>query len=242
MLSDQDTRAIALIVAAGQGVRMGGGTRKQYLTLSGHPILYHTIRIFDASPRIEAIYVVVPPEDMTFCREQIIDPLDPGTDIRLVAGGAERQDSVANGLTAIGDEVEEESQTIVLIHDGVRPFVTEEQVAASIAGAVSTGACTLGVPVSDTLKRVDPAGLVDATLERSSVWSVQTPQAFRLDLVRRAHTEAHRSGLRATDDASLVEHLGHPVRVIPGSRYNLKITRKEDLAMAQAIFEMERIG
>ena len=234
--------AVALIVAAGQGVRMGGKVKKQYLALAGRPLLSHSLEVFDLCPKIEAIFLILPPDDIDFCRENILTPLDPLKKIHLVSGGAERQDSVYNGLRAIDDvdaDGRENGSDIVIIHDGVRPFVTGRQIEESVAGAISAGACILGVPVSDTLKRVGPAGVIDRTLERDTIWFAQTPQAFRRDLIREAHDHARQTGYRATDDASLVEHLGYPVSIIPGSRYNLKITRKEDLELAWAILQFQ---
>lgn len=226
---------VALIVAAGQGVRMGGKVKKQYLALTGRPVLSHTLKVFDACPGIDAIFLVLPSGDVDFCRKNVLTPLDPQKKIHLVSGGAERQDSVYNGLRAIEEEGHGDGPDVVVIHDGVRPFVTIEQIGACVAGAISTGACILGIPVSDTLKRVDSNGIIDQTFERDTIWFAQTPQAFRLGLIRNAHHHTRQTGYRATDDASLVEHLGHPVKIIPGNRYNLKITRREDLEIARAI-------
>lgn len=232
--------AVALIVAAGQGVRMGGKVKKQYLALSDRPILSHTLEVFDLCPEIDAIFLTLPPDDADSCLENILNPLAPQKNIHIVSGGAERQDSVYNGLRAI-DEIDadgrEDGSDIVVIHDGVRPFVTREQIGESVAGAISAGACILGIPASDTLKRVGSAGFIDRTLERDTIWLAQTPQAFRRDLIRKAHDHARQTGYRTTDDASLVENIGHPVSIIPGNRYNLKITRREDLELAEAIIQ-----
>jgi len=227
--------AIGLIVAAGEGSRMVGGVKKQYLALSKRPILGHTLQAFDSCPAIDTIFLVLPDADTDYCRQRILAPLKLGKKTSLVTGGPARQDSVHNGLLAIDDENPGADEAIVVIHDGVRPFVTAEQIEECVAGAESVGACTLGVPAGDTVKRVDASGYVSATLERESVWLVQTPQAFRLGLILRAHRRAAQEGHRTTDDASLVEYLGEPVKVIRGSRYNLKITRREDLEVSGAI-------
>ncbi len=226
---------IALIVAAGAGLRLAGKVKKQYLDLDGHPILSHTLRAFDTCPSVDAVFLVLPETDADFCRRQILAPLEPRKPITLASGGPTRQASVYNGLLAIAEENPECENDIVVIHDGVRPFVTADQIDACIDGARSSGACILGVPAGDTVKRVDTSGYIDTTLEREEIWLAQTPQAFRYGLVLKAHRDARQCDYQATDDASLVERLGEPVKIIRGSRNNLKITRPEDLAMSNAI-------
>lgn len=228
--------AIALIVAGGEGLRMAGKVKKQYIELCGRPILSRTLRVFDACADIDRTFLVVPEGDIAYCRKQILMPFKFRKEIRLVSGGTVRQDSVYNGLKAI----ERSSgfvhpNDIVAIHDGVRPFVTAEQIRACIDNAKSTGACILGIPVEDTVKRLDASGNIDATLERSEIWLAQTPQVFRFNLIQEAYRKAWRNDYQATDDACLVEHLGKPVCVIPGSRSNMKITHPEDLTIAAAI-------
>jgi 2-C-methyl-D-erythritol 4-phosphate cytidylyltransferase len=148
----------------------------------------------------------------------------------VIAGGAERQDSVRNGLEACGAA----DQDVVLIHDGVRPFFPQEQIGPLVQLAVAEGAAILAVPAQDTIKEVFD-GLVRSTLDRSLLWQVQTPQAFRCDRIREAHRRAYASGYLGTDDASLVEWCGWPVAVLPGHQYNLKITTPADLALARAL-------
>ena len=225
--------AAAIIVAAGKGIRMQERLRKQYLPLAGTPILVRTLTVIDACRSVDCIYLVVPRDDFDFCREHILSRLKSARRVHLVAGGARRQDSVYNGLQQI-----DANCRIVLIHDGVRPFVKNDQLVASINGARQFGACILGVPAYDTLKRVDSSENIVGTLSRDAVWLAQTPQTFRYDLIRKAYDQARTDRYIGTDDASLVERLGEPVKIIRGSRSNIKITNKEDLKIAQSLIEV----
>ena len=220
----------AIIVAAGQGTRMQGQPRKQYLSLGGIPILARTLAIFDKCDRIKQIILVIPQDDFDFCQKNIVEPAGLTRKIIKVPGGAHRQESVYNGLKKVDPDCR-----IVVIHDGVRPFVQHEQLIECIDGAREAGACIMGVPAYETLKQADASDHIIRTLKRDDVWLAQTPQAFRHDLIRRAHDRAQMEGYFATDDACLVEKLGATVKIISGSRNNIKITIKEDLEMAQSI-------
>ena len=222
----------AIIVAAGKGIRMKGTMRKQYLDLSGRPVLAHSIMAFDSCSQVAEIYLVVPKEDIEYCQNKILSLLDLKNQINLVHGGAKRQDSVYNGLQSIDKDTE-----TVVIHDGVRPLIHPEELKECILGSKKYGACILGTPASDTLKRVDKSGIIEATLPRENIWLAQTPQAFQHDLILKAHETARRDGYVGTDDASLVERLGADVKIINGSRFNIKITQKEDLAVAKAMLD-----
>jgi len=227
----------ALIVAAGKGTRMGESTAKQFLPLEGEPILLRTLRVFDDSEVVEHIILVVPREDFALCRRMVIDALDGATPIELAAGGASRQISVYNGLKAIprgGDHM-------VVIHDGVRPFVDPIHIATILQTARKEGACILGIPVFDTIKQVNDSGTVIRTQPRDCLWIAQTPQAFDYDLISAAHDSARHHGFQATDDASLVERNGHPVQIVEGSRFNIKITHPDDMKLAAAIIRSGRI-
>ena len=221
----------AIIVAAGKGIRMDDKIRKQYLWLGDCPILNYTLRVFASCNLIDKIFLVVDREDFDFCHKNILSALKPQKKVILVAGGEERQDSVYNGLMAIDDNPE----SIIVIHDGVRPFLSSEQLTACISGAQESGACILGIPAYDTVKKVNNSGYIDQTLERGFIWLAQTPQAFKYDVIRKAHENARKEGYTGTDDALLVERLGKRVKIIKGSRYNIKITTREDLLLAQAI-------
>jgi 2-C-methyl-D-erythritol 4-phosphate cytidylyltransferase len=222
----------AIIVAAGKGARMKGTMRKQYLDLSGRPVLAHSIMAFDSCNLIEEIFLVVPKDDVEYCQKNILSLLDLKNQINLVHGGAERQNSVYNGLQSITKNTE-----TVVIHDGVRPFIQPKDIKICIFGAKKYGACILGTPASDTLKRVDKTDIVETTLPRENIWLAQTPQAFQYDLILKAHETARRDGYVGTDDASLVERLGKDVKIINGSRFNIKITNKEDFAVVKAMFD-----
>ncbi|NJC87859.1 MAG: 2-C-methyl-D-erythritol 4-phosphate cytidylyltransferase [Desulfuromonas sp.] len=220
----------ALIPAAGTGRRMGAGGNKQYLELGGRPILAHTLARLAVLGCIDALHVIVPDDECQFCHDQVVAPYGLAKSCSIVAGGAERQDSVRNGLAACGAADDD----VVLIHDGVRPFFPAGQIAALVAAATDTGAALLAIPAQDTIKEVAD-GQVVRTLDRSRLWQVQTPQAFRCAVIREAHRRALESGLAGTDDASLVEWCGWPVAVLPGSPYNFKLTTPADLALARAL-------
>ena len=226
----------AIIVAGGKGVRMSGPVRKQYRSLGTRPILGHTLLPFDRCDEVEKIFLVVPEGDFDFCHKNILSLLGLQDSVTLVPGGAERQDSVHNGLLAIGGK---EKNGIVLIHDGVRPFIRHEQIMACISGAKEFGACILGIPAYDTLKRADKSGNIDKTLERGAIWLAQTPQAFQYELIMDAYKTAKDEGYVGTDDASLVERIGKKVKIINGSRLNIKITTPEDIQLAELIMNGE---
>ncbi|MEW5910560.1 MAG: 2-C-methyl-D-erythritol 4-phosphate cytidylyltransferase [Thermodesulfobacteriota bacterium] len=224
------SRTSAIIVAAGKGNRMGLDRPKQYLLLDDRPVLSHTLSVFNECNEIDGIILVLPEEDFNFCRNSILDDIRIRKPLKLVSGGKERQDSVGRGLEAV-----EDPEGIVVIHDGVRPFIKNSEITECIRQARKTGACALGVHAQDTLKQTDPEGDVLQTLERENIWMVQTPQAFRVRIIKTAHEHAAKTGHRATDDARLVELTGHPVRMLKGSRINFKITTPEDLELARAV-------
>jgi 2-C-methyl-D-erythritol 4-phosphate cytidylyltransferase len=226
-------RAVGIIVAAGQGLRMKNDIRKQYLAFGGRPILGHTVSAFLQCEAIRCIFLVVPETDVVYCRRHILGLFDGPRSIELVPGGTERQASVYNGLAAARGRGD-----IAAIHDGVRPFVRPDLITRCIEGAEAHGACMPGIPVVDTLKQVDATGTIEKTLDRSSIWCAQTPQTFRYDLIWEAHESARSKGIVETDDAALLERLGQPIRMIPGCRFNLKITTPEDLALAPAIMKL----
>lgn len=222
----------AVIVAAGRGARMGAGVAKQYLPLAGMPILAHTLAAFDTVEEIGRIVLVLPADDIQDARRQILPLVKPSTRITVAAGGPERQASVGKGIEALANLA---GDSVVLIHDGVRPFVGPELIRRLIRAAMGLGACIPVMPVAETVKRVDERGVIVASPERGSLRLAQTPQAFRLGLFREALEAAKTSGLMATDDAALVEAAGGKVHTVEGSRFNLKITTPEDLALAEAI-------
>jgi len=233
MISDKyrcRTMVSAVIVAAGKGIRMNDTVKKQYLPLTGRPVLSHTLAVFDECNLISKIFLVVSQNDFDYCRNNILPMLNK--EIKLVTGGKERQDSVYNGLIAVG-----ENNGIVIIHDGVRPFVNKEMLELCLRGAIKHGACIIGVPVQDTLKRISSSGDIEKTIERSNIWIAQTPQAFQYEIIRKAHENAMLKGHAGTDDAFLVEQMGTPVKIIKGNKNNIKITTREDLKIAEAILQ-----
>lgn len=226
---------IVIIPAAGSGRRMGAAVNKQYLLLDGVPILAHTLQLFENHPRIDRIVVVSPADELDYCRSTIIDRYGFTKVTALVAGGAERQDSVWNGLLASGGADGDR----VLIHDGARPFLPPAVIDAALAAIDSYGACAVGVPVKDTIKRVIDSIAVE-TPDRRHLWQVQTPQGFRFGLIVAAHRAARECGFTGTDDAMLVERLGRPVVMVEGSYANIKITTPDDLIIGQALLMRQK--
>ncbi len=209
---------------------MGTHIPKQFLDLAGRPVLAWTLTAFERADRIDRIVLVVRREDIDTCREQFGKKKFPKV-VDMVAGGAERQDSVACGLQAIPQDAD-----VVAIHDGARACVTSEEINAVVLAASERGAAVLGTPVTDTVKRVQ-GDQVAKTLDRSTLRAVQTPQAFRRDVIFRAHQAARESGYLGTDDTALVERLGETVTIVPGRADNIKITSIEDLDMGLHILE-----
>lgn len=219
-----------LVPAAGSGSRIGGDTKKQYLELGDRPVLVQTLLRLAAVAQVTAIHLIVPETDVTFCRTELVDRYRLEKVGGVIAGGAERQESVRKGLEACGAT----SQDVILIHDGVRPFFPKDQIGPLVQLAAVEGAALLAIPAQDTIKEVFD-GQVRSTLDRSLLWQIQTPQAFRCDRLREAHRRAHASGYLGTDDASLVEWCGWPVAVLTGHPHNIKITTPADLALARAL-------
>jgi 2-C-methyl-D-erythritol 4-phosphate cytidylyltransferase len=233
-------KTLAIIPAGGMGRRMATGIAKQYLPLAGLPVLVHTLRAFESSPYVAEVILAVPEGDIPEVRETILAGKGLIKVTRIVAGGAERQDSVRNALAYAHEE-----HGIVLIHDGVRPFVSGELIRRVVTAARKYGASTAGVPVKETVKQVDAGGWVTQTVPREGLWLTQTPQAFRLDVIRAAYERAGGDSFCGTDDASLVERMGIPVRMVPGEYENLKLTTPEDLILGEVLirrFPSERTG
>ncbi len=220
----------ALIPAAGKGSRMVNSVKKPYLKLAQKPILTHTIQRFEENTVVDAIFVVVNKDDFRDCRTDVLEPYTFKKVQELVAGGETRQMSVYNGLRALSADVD-----FVVVHDGVRPFVTDETISACLAAADECGAAVAAVPVKDTIKIADANAFIVETPVRERLWAVQTPQVFRKSLLAEAHQIANAQQLTAPDDAALVEQLGFPVKLVRGSYANLKITTPEDLRVAEVL-------
>jgi|WetSurMetagenome_2_1015567.scaffolds.fasta_scaffold507524_1 2-C-methyl-D-erythritol 4-phosphate cytidylyltransferase len=226
------SKVTVLIPAAGMGKRMGKAVAKQFLPLGDKPMLAHTLLVFQRASEIDEIIPILSEEDMEICLHDIIEQFHITKVKTLVVGGKERQDSVANGLQKL-----EKSTSIVMVHDGVRPFVTNEMIKESVDLAKKGECVVVGVPIKDTIKEVDDKRIVRSTLERSRLWAIQTPQTFPAKILKRAYEESSKHNVCGTDDATLVERAGNKVRVIMGSYDNIKITTPEDLILAEEILK-----
>ncbi len=228
-----------IIPAGGTGRRVGGEVPKQYMPLGGVHMLVHTLRVFQRmGDRVDRMVLLVPEGDVTFVREVIVGGYGLSKVGLVLVGGKERQDSVKRGLDALGEAEAEDD--VVVVHDAVRPFVTVEQVSRAVEQCSSHGAVTLAVPVKDTVKDVGIDGLVVDTLRRDGLWLTQTPQAFKKMVLREAYRRAYEENFYGTDDAVLVERMGIPVKVVPGSYENIKITTQEDLEYADYLINRRK--
>jgi 2-C-methyl-D-erythritol 4-phosphate cytidylyltransferase/2-C-methyl-D-erythritol 2,4-cyclodiphosphate synthase len=231
------SQVAAIIPAAGSGIRMGLSSPKQFFELKGVPILIHTLRIFQQAESIGLIIVVVPSEHRLWV-EDLVRSYDLTKVYRVIAGGNKRQDSVLAGLEALPEEVE-----LVLVHDGVRPFVPISVVENCLQEAETSGAAMAAIQAKDTLKAVSGQKIIERTINRADVWQAQTPQVARKLLLKKAYAlAAEKDGFIATDEAGLLELLGYPVKVVKGAEKNIKITRPEDLTLARAIIMENRQG
>jgi 2-C-methyl-D-erythritol 4-phosphate cytidylyltransferase len=234
------TRIAAIIPAAGLGTRMGADQPKQFLELDGMPLIIFTLRRLAASPAITDFFISTRAEDVMSLEDKVAKAA-LGRPARVVHGGDTRQQSVANALAQVDPSTE-----IVLVHDAVRPFVTPEQIERVIAEARARGAAILGLPAIDTIKEVKRASLpedvalISATIPRERIVLAQTPQAFRYPLLRDAFRKAQQDDFTASDEAALVERIGHDVFVVHGSEANIKITRPSDMDLAHFYLEQER--
>ncbi len=229
---------IAIIPAAGTGSRLGGSVPKQFIEIAGAPILIHTIRQIEACPEIDLVCVALAAESLADF-ERRASRFHLRKPLRFVRGGSERSESIRNALEAIADL----SPDIVAVHDAVRPFVTPEVISEVVRRAQAVGAAIVAQPATDTIKEVE-AGFIKGTLERHRIYRAQTPQAFQYELLCRANADARLAGVppdSLTDDAMLVERLGVPIAVVEGSAGNLKITTREDLALAKLMFEQGQL-
>ena len=226
--------AAFVLVAAGAGKRLGSSQPKAFVDLAGKTLLVRSLEALLAEPRFEAGSVVVPADRCEEARRLIGASLSPRVDVVVVAGGAERSQSVYAGLLALSRACD-----VVVVHDAARPFVQSSLVAACIDAAVQHGAATAVVAATDTIKEVGESGIVVRTLDRSRLRLVQTPQAFRREILLAAHQRALRDSVSATDDASLIEQGGGKVWAVPGDPANVKITTSEDLAWGRWRLERE---
>ncbi len=227
-------KTIALVPAAGSGDRMGGsGDDKPFMELAGKPVLAHVLERLDASENVDEIVLIVKDKYVERAKETVSERAIKKV-IGVIAGGKTRAESVSRGIAACGAR----DGDLILIHDGVRPFVTGTVICKAIEAAKSSGAAVAGIPCSATIKNVNDDRVIESTPDRSGLWEAQTPQVFRADLIKKAYSSG--GSREATDDSSMVERLGHKVSMVEGSRYNIKITVPEDLDLAETILGMKR--
>lgn len=209
---------------------MGGPVPKQFLSIGGQPLIVHSLRSLQASSVIDAIVLAVPQADIAYCQSDIVEAHHFTKVFKVVAGGQERQDSVRHALAVVEDQVE-----IVVVHDAVRPFLTEQMLEEVVAAARANGAAIIALPMRDTVKQVGAGHVIERTVDRRPLWLAQTPQAFKREWLQEAHRKAEGEGMISTDDAFLIEWMGRPVMVVEGSGENIKVTRPEDMAIGEAI-------
>ncbi len=221
----------AIIAAAGQGLRMESATRKQYLFLEKVPVLARSLNLFLQHKRVGEVIAVIPPGERADV-QNLLQPYCPIERIRLVDGGATRQESVGRGLNEIPEQA-----ALVCVHDAARPLATAGLLETLLDAAEEWGAAVPVLLPADTIKKVDQAGLILSTPDRDVLRLVQTPQVFQKHIITAAYIQAGEKGLQATDDASLVEVMGWPVKTVPGEKENLKITSPRDLDLASLIIK-----
>jgi 2-C-methyl-D-erythritol 4-phosphate cytidylyltransferase len=227
VLTDETLPTAAIVVAAGNATRMG--KNKQFATLLGIPVLARTLLAFEKSKEIRDIVIVAKETEIPDV-QKLLDTYQVTKVTAIVSGGKERQDSVANGLSSVSADI-----LYVAIHDGARPLITPDLIEKVLHDAKQNGAAALGVPVKDTIKRVNEKGMVTETPDRSTLYAVQTPQVFDIDIYKKSLAFAKEHNLAVTDDCQICESAGYPVLITQGSYRNLKITTPEDLILAEAL-------
>ena len=226
-------KSTAIVLAAGQGKRMNSKVQKQFLLIKGKPVLYYSLSCFQNSREIEEIIVVTGNDSINFCKQEIIEAYGFSKVKAVIAGGRERYDSVYAGLCACEDS------DYVFIHDGARPFLTEDMIRRGKEAVLASGACVIGMPSKDTIKIADENGMVASTPSRSLVWNIQTPQIFSYTAIREAYERARQQNMAdITDDAMVMERFGNmKIKLVEGSYENIKITTPEDILVAKKILE-----
>lgn len=223
----------AIVLAAGQGKRMNSKVQKQFLLIKGKPVLYYSLSCFQNSREIEEIIVVTGKESINFCKQEIIEAYGFSKVKAVIPGGKERYDSVYAGLCACEDS------DYVFIHDGARPFLSNDMIRRGKEAVLDYGACVIGMPSKDTIKIADENGMVESTPSRNKVWNIQTPQIFSYTAIREAHEKARQQNMAdITDDAMVIERFGNmKIKLVEGSYENIKITTPEDIVVAEKILE-----
>lgn len=226
-------KSTAIVLAAGQGKRMNSKVQKQFLLIKGKPVLYYSLSCFQNSREIEEIIVVTGKESINFCKQEIIEAYGFSKVKAVIPGGKERYDSVYAGLCACEDS------DYVFIHDGARPFLSNDMIRRGKEAVLDYGACVIGMPSKDTIKIADENGMVESTPSRNKVWNIQTPQIFSYTAIREAHEKARQQNMAdITDDAMVIERFGNmKIKLVEGSYKNIKITTPEDIVVAEKILE-----
>ncbi len=224
-------KSTAIVLAAGQGKRMNSKVQKQFLLIKGKPVLYYSLSCFQNSREIEEIIVVTGKESINFCKQEIIEAYGFSKVKAVIPGGKERYDSVYAGLCACEDS------DYVFIHDGARPFLSNDMIRRGKEAVLDYGACVIGMPSKDTIKIADENGMVESTPSRNKVWNIQTPQIFSYTAIREAHEKARQQNMAdITDDAMVIERFGNmKIKLVEGSYENIKITTPEDIVVAEKI-------
>ena len=228
-------KKIAIIPAAGKGERMQSKIKKQYILLKGIPVLSHTIKAFNDCELIDEIFLVIPKNDHEYCKKKIIAPFN-FKKIHLICGGRQRQFSVFNGLKHIKEKKNYNKNSIVLIHDGVRPFIEKSIIKKAIKKALKYSACIPAIKITDTIKKVSSDLRIKQTIKDTDLYLAQTPQAFKFELILDAFNYAFKTSFCGRDEASIVEHFGHKVYIIDGSSKNIKITTPDDIKNLKTYF------
>ena len=231
-------KTTAIVLAGGRGKRMNSAVPKQFLMIKDKPVLYYSLKAFEDS-FIDSVILVTSEDDMEYCKKEIVDKYGFTKVVKIVAGGKERYHSVLNGIKAASD------CDYIFIHDGARPFVTQDMLARLLECVEESKACVAGMPVKDTIKIANEEGFIDTTPKRELVWMIQTPQVFDFALIKKAYLILEKDeysllqkGISITDDAMVVEMLlGEKVKLVEGSYQNIKITTPEDLGIAEGFLK-----
>lgn len=224
-------RVFTAVPAAGSGIRMGLGYSKAYADVAGKPVLALTLEALLSSPFIDQVTVAAKPGEEDLCRREVVDRFGLSDRVTVIAGGDERQHTIQNLLAAVPPD-----RDLVLIHDGARPVVSTRVIHDTLEAAVKWGAAIAAIPMIDTIKEsVDGGETAARTLDRSTMYRAQTPQVFHRDLIATAHRRALKEGWKVTDDASLIEQMGHDVRLVDGDERNFKVTTLDDLELIRMI-------
>ena len=228
-------KVTAIITAAGKGKRMLHSVPKHFIRLEDKPVLAHTLDVFERCPDVNQVLVVSRSGEENYCLKEVVEKYGYKKVLKIVIGGDRRQDSVYNGIKELDEDTD-----IVLVHDGVRPFVSQNTLSEAIKLAIFADGVVTAVPVKDTIKYVGDDGIIRATPDRSSLWHAQTPQVFKRRILEEAYVRAYNDKYTGTDDSALVERLGYKVKIVEGTVDNIKITTKEDLLFAEVILMMHR--